>query len=567
MARFLIAKKELLVDEVRKRFSLTGVIPIGDFNLFVNGKGYQAFHVSELEHYFIFGNALYKDSLLNCSNIKEVFSEGNYSDLSGRFLLIKVLGKEISFVSSIFSSFPLFYCNKGNIFSSEQNILAAYYEREINTEALQEIALFHCNYATPLFKGIKQNSPSEIITFIGDEVIKVSYLSQIIRVKEGVTNNLAMEMLSERLEHLVKAYFLNKKALISYTGGRDSRFVLQLLNKLLPKESIEAFTVGYKDDIEYEVGSRFTRKNLIAHKLIKPTLLDKEKADKQVSTFFNVNFPAQYELDVVEYLKNSNSSGAVLNTAIPETLLCHMGYFDGYESAGINFVKNRKSVFSVDDIKGSKDITAKVYDSVNNHWENLRSSLPNESITNVFFELTTYQKKWVFNILRPFDVGSSTVCIFEDPVILSILASMDADSLKDDRFYNELMLHMFSNFGEVPTTRDLELKSLVTTSKRYLLKMPLLAIRSNIFAGSLSSLLDKNVSFMKSVLDKNEVKLDLIFSSKGIELLEKVYETKYLTSRLQKLSYRIKGKAFFKEYHYITPFIFIIMLNETKYAR
>jgi hypothetical protein len=512
---------------------------------------------------FFFGSALYYGKRVNELTFSSLITdEINFSELSGRFLIISIRDDNVRIVNSIFGSFPCYISSDGDVIGTNQTLIAKIKSTSISFDGLRERALYFTNYETTLFEGIDLIKPGSECVLQNSKLTANSYLSKVIKKLDDCDLDESVGMLAELIGNNTKSYFEDSdKAYVSYTGGRDSRLLLCQLIKSMPKEKIEAFTIGFDSDIEYFIGKEFTKYNGISHSLVRPSLLTEEGIANYAETFENINFTCQYKTQVIDYLKKYKCD--VLNTAIPETILCHMDYFLGDSHYAINFVRKRKSIFKADQIINGNQIESGVETAAVRIWDELRRELPTDVSANIFFELTTFQRDWVFKILRPFDIAGNTVCVMEDPKILSILSSIEMDDFFNDRLYKRLVDKSYPELNVTPTTRDINLSIVKKYKFIDLIKYSPLILRSIIFAGSLSKLLKMNYPFIAKYCEKNKEKLALIFNEDFVnELLLKQKKNIYSDNRIVKLFVRLLyNKKTLDDYELIAPLCIIALIK------
>lgn len=563
MSDFAIFNKKVIYA---KKHEFEKEIDIYDYQILLRGQ-YLKRRNDTGGYDFFFGSALYLGERVDKNKFEILSIEDiNLNDISGRYLIISISSHSIKILNSMFGSFPCYIDKENGIVASNQSFIAKVKSGNINLNGIRERSIFFTNYNESLFENIKSLKPGSISVLNGSSLISKSYLKDVIRKKSNISSEEAIERIGSILENNTKAYFDKKSAFVSYTGGRDSRLLLCELIRSIPKDKIKAFTVGFNEDIEYFIGRRFTKRYDISHDLIKPLLLNEGLIDKYVKDFENINFPCQYKNQVVDYLTQYDEPD-VLNTAIPETILCHMDYFLGGSHYAVNFVRNRKSIFTKDQIISGKSIVDEVELEVVNIWNELREELPSDVSANIFFELTTFQRDWVFKILRPFDVAGNTVCVMEDPKIMSILSSLEINDFLNDRIYKKLVEKIYPELHVTPTTRDINFSILNKYKPMEIIKLSPLIIRSLVYAGSLSKLLKMNHPFIVDYCKDNYKNLDVIFETQALNnLLSKQSHDVYSDNRVMKLYTKaLTNKSLINDYELIGPLCMIALLKNNKY--
>ncbi len=516
---------------------------------------------------FLLGSSLYLGKRITQTTFSNIdFNIEALSEHSGRYLFLSVRGSELRIVSSILGSFPCYYSKNFHAIGSSERLVSKTLGTKLSLTGLKERLTYNINYKDSLFSDVFRVGAGVVTTFNESGLAVSDYLESSVKQYAELSLDAAIKLLAKKFDENTRAYFDNeRKACISYTGGRDSRMMLCQLMRVLPKDRINTFTVGDSNDQEYFVGAAFTSKFNIKHDLFEPDLLDEEKIDTYANTYGDINFPCMYKDQMREYLKAKYAGESVdfLNTHVPETLLCHLDYLQGEEHPAINFMRGRASGISTYGLlDNDSEITAQENAAIQ-QWETLRSRLPNDVITNIIFSSITFQRDWAYKVLRPYDMVANVVCIMEDPEILSILASMKLADCLNDKLYRTLMLTSYPEGYEVPTTRDINLSAFkkirLVNIARYL---PLM-LKAGIFAGSLATLLKNNKDFIVGYCNENKSHLISLFGEGGTDsLLKSLNEGVYLDNRVDKIiNLFYKRKKTLKEYELISPLCAIALLN------
>ncbi|ELI5732795.1 hypothetical protein RRK63_001457 [Vibrio fluvialis] len=527
------------------------------------------FHKDEERLSICLGAAVYENkeiTTLNLANaLDRLNDQSNYSDLSGRYLIIDIDACKAKLITSIFASFPHYVTLDKGMHCSSQYVISKLFNYSIDNESLIERCLYHCNYRSNFFSSVERSKPSVIYYHNKMSVDLISYLSGLIKQHDNIDIAKASRLISERMESLIKVYSENKSKLsISLSGGRDSRLLLCQLLKVLDKDSISLYTVGRNDDIEYSLGKKFSSNYEVSHNVYAPCGLNENNLASYAKKISNINFPVQYKSEFIEYLKEFQP--ALINTAIPETVLCHMHNFDGDNHPAVNFIRNRSTILESNYFKDGELISKKVEDSAMLIWKELRKSLPNDSITNIFFELTTFQRDWVYNILRISDYAGETICVMEDPEILSILSSIDKKWLSTDDFYELIIKEHYKNLYDVPTTRDLTPRKMLNTSPKYLFRHASIYFNCVIKVASLGYLTASNEKFMKRYIIDNHNELSSVFTEDYLQLLlNKLSTRNFSTNRVVNfLKRRFSIDRYLSEYELIIPTCLISLIKAYK---
>ncbi|MCD9522773.1 hypothetical protein GLP14_07960 [Photobacterium carnosum] len=523
------------------------------------------YHTNGSDVFLIFGSAIYNDKLIDNDCLSDVISSLNdksdFDKLSGRFVLIHFSDSSAKIIDSIFSSFPHYSAFENSIHSSSLYMLNKLFCFGLNINAVSERILFFSNYGKTIINDVVRVEPASIFSF-SKSIDSASYLNGLIKPIKNLDLSVAADLISSRMEKLLSKYFQgNKKASLSFTGGRDSRLLLCQLMKIMDKDNIKLFTVGKSSDIEYSVGKKFSDIHKVEHLLFTPTGLNGLNLDKYSKMIGNINFPCQYKDQYIDYLKEFKP--IMVNTAIPETVLCHLAYFEGNAHPALNFVKNRSSNFDKSNVLNGENIEANVFNEAQISWDKLSENLPNETITKIFFELTTFQRDWVYNILRASDYSGATVCVMEDPEILSILSSVDESYLSTDILYETIISRHYSFLYDAPTTRQLASNNFLSLKLSMIVKNFDTILKSFFDVSSLGYLTEKNQDFIKANLKENHEKLLITFDADFLErLFVRLDSSKYTKNRLINLYKRkIIKNGYISDYDLLIPLCVASLLN------
>ncbi len=519
-------------------------LTIGDFNIFISGQYLKKGNI------LFFGTGLYKNKrITSTSNLEEVLREP--SKISGRFCIVKINVDKLEILSSLFGGYPCYYSSCGKYISSDASLIAKFKGYTLSLDFLREKSIYFSEYSQTAYQGVSKLEPASLTAIDGYKISSISYLESVFSDREKYDKNQALEKLYKKILSNAKAYFEDSKASVSYTGGRDSRFVLCSLLKVLPKENVSAFTIGHKGDIEYSVGRKFSKLVGVKHERIEAEALTEQAFLKYSSVFGEINFPCLYQEGLLtsETLYNRD----VLNTAIPEVLLSHMNYFNGNEHPAVNFISNRKNFLGGENIVSGDYIVASAKDSAAKYWDNIRVVVPNDVATNIYFEVTTYQRSWVYSILKPYDIIGNTVCLMEDPEIFSLLSKLKLSDFEGDELYNLVVSKFCPELNDTPTTRDFDkgINYVITKSGA---KNILAFLKFQIWPGSLSKLMKKNEPFIKRFVINNRSYLSDIFTENYLNELIYNLETKpYCDNRISKFKSVIINGGYFLDYELILP--------------
>ncbi|WP_199438215.1 hypothetical protein [Vibrio owensii] len=519
-------------------------ITIGDFDVYITGQYLRQ------ESFLFFGTGLYNNKRINStSNFEEILT--NPSMLSGRFCLIKFNSDKLEILSSLFGGFPCYYSTCGKYVSSDASTIAKCKGLELSVDFLREKSIYFSEYSQSAYKGIKKLEAASMISIYEHEIKSTSYLKSVFLDREKYEKKQTLEKLYRKIISNAKAYFEESHACVSYTGGRDSRFVLCSLLKVLPKNSVSAFTIGNKDDIEYSVGRRFTKLVGVRHSRIEAEVLTKQAFLKYSSVFGEINFPCLYQEEILRSKNLYNKD--VLNTAIPEVLLSHMKYFSGSKHPAENFIFNRKNFLSESNVISGDYIMTSAKESAIKYWEHISKVTPNIVATNIYFEVTTYQRNWVYSILKPYDIIGNTVCLMEDPEILNLLSQLDISDFEGDDLYDLMVSEFCPELNDTPTTRDFD-KGIRYVFSKSGAKNLLTFMKFQIWPGSLSKLMKKNELFIKGFIIEHKNNLSDVFTDRYLnELINKLETTPYCDNRISKLKSMIVGRGYFLDYELVLP--------------
>ncbi|MEY8241321.1 MAG: hypothetical protein RPT25_13325 [Cycloclasticus sp.] len=515
----------------------------------------------------LLGVALFDGCRVDKVNFAQLdFGRESLAKLSGRFIVISVIELEVQIISSIFGSFPCFMSPDCGVISSNQRLISQATDGKLSMNALRERIVYYTNYKHSLFEGVRRLEAGVVANVKDSNYSEYNYLSSVIKCQSNLSLENAIKGIKNKMEANARAYFTGgRKASVSYTGGRDSRLLLCQLLRVMPVEQIHTFTVGYENDLEYFVGDKFTRKFKVEHDLLVPELINTSHISEYVNQYENINFPCLYKDQVRQYLETKDVD--VLNSNTPETVLCHLDYFEGQDHPAVNFVRKRRSIFEGRALGRNEKLANDVENAAVTKWKALRKNLPTDISANILFSLTTIQRDWAFNILRPFDLAANTVCIMEDPEIISILSSIDRSIFLDDNLYQILVKKEYPELHVTPTTRDIGFDIFKKMKVLDVVKNIPLIFKASVFAGSLSKLLKNNKSFIVNYCRDNQDMLVTIFGREDAEaLLHKLDAGVYLDNRFSKLLNKILfRKKTIREYELITPLCAIALLNNNYY--
>lgn len=580
MAEFFFGSSECLanvtIDNVASYFTYPDVgIKVFESKYFkcctlVNR--YTVFKEYDDGFFLILGSCLYKDHPVNNEQIDAISERiiqsdfDIHKDLTGRYLIITCHDKNAFVINSIFGTFPSYFDERQHFLcSSNQSILKRLNYFDLDKDAIKERILFYTNYNGTFCKDISAQPSCSIVTYDSRKQKKSTllFLDGIFRKK--LETNIVIDDLLNRMESLLtgyKKYSWGSKFSIALSGGRDSRFLLSLLRKIVGTNDISCFTVGESHDIECSIAKDYTEKFGINHEILPPDFIDPAELSKYASFFENFNFPFQYKVQLIEFLKNRDLS--VLNTVIPETLLCHLDYFEGNDSSVNNFLASRVSCIKCIDVINGSDIKKQSLLTANKIWKNLCNQLPNnEVLQKIFFELTTFQRDWVYRTLRPYDIYGHAVCIMEDPEVLFILSKLKKEDMLKDRFYSKLMSEKFSNINSViPTTRDLTIPKLVADIESLNISNIIKKIPYFIKPGSLNYLFGKNIDFYRAYINDNKNLLEEYFTADYIETLQLKLKKGWGTNRFINFIKRRCTKDYLRDYDIIFPVCIIALRKE-----
>ncbi|CAH6799206.1 conserved hypothetical protein [Vibrio chagasii] len=527
-------------EEIYEISSLT----IGDFDIFISGQYLKKGNI------LFFGAGLYNNERISStSNLEEAIKTPNM--ISGRFCIVKINGNKLEVISSLFGGYPCYYSSCGKYISSDANVIAKFKNIKLNTSFLREKAIYFSEYSQTAYQGINKFEPTSLTKIDGHKISSISYLESIFSDREDYDKNQTLKKLYGKILSNAKAYFEDSKAYVSYTGGRDSRFVLCSLLKVLSKDNVSAFTIGHRGDIEYSVGRKFTKLVDVKHERIEVEALTEQDFIKYSSVFGEINFPCLYQESLLRNERLHDKD--VLNTAIPEVLLSHMKYFNGNEHPAVNFISNRKNFLSSDNVISGDYIIDNAKSSAIKYWDAIRRVAPNDVATNIYFEVTTYQRNWVYSILKPYDIIGNTVCLMEDPEIFSLLSKLKVSDFEGDELYNLIVSKFCSELNGTPTTRDFD-KGIYYLLTKSGVKNIFTFLKFQIWPGSLSKLMKKNEVFIKEFIINHEKCLSDIFTEKYLNDLMHSLETKpYCDNRASKLKSVIIKGGYFLDYELILP--------------
>ncbi|MEZ9461136.1 hypothetical protein AB4178_05355 [Vibrio splendidus] len=558
MAYFLVKDKTITKSVHENVFSNT--IEFMTYDIYVSGN--LDWSNDENEGVLIVGSCLYYDKRLTADNVIKIGLdeiESNYNKLSGRYSIISLCESEIRILTSLFGTTSVYYSEGGKILSSNPWVIGELLGVKVNNNALNERLLFNTNYKHPLYENVDKLKSSSLSSFYNGELISRDLLCKLNWDYNDEVFFSSLLKIKSRTEKNLKNYNL-KKVGIPYTSGRDSRLLLTQAVENIGREKCLAFTVGHKNDAEYYIGKKYTDYLSVRHELIKPSVLNENRIEKYTKLFNAVNFPCIYQVDLIE---SSLITGLdVLDTVLQEVLFSHMVYFSGKEHPAVNFIRNRSTTYKESDIKICDDFICKIEEQAIIEWDELRRRLPNDVITNIFFEMRTFQAGWVYSIMQPYEYRGNVICTFEDPIVLQILSSFSLEMFKNDYVYENFVDYCYPTMNIIPSTRNL---NFATVLKKYFKYLPLY-LRYLINPGSSSIHLSNNEKFIKFFVSKNWDILEVILSKGKIEKLKHSYNHEvYDKNRIEKMWTRLLGRNYISDEDMITPLcITSILKNNVK---
>ena len=580
MAEFIFGSSECLenvtIDNIASYFTYPEVgIKVFETKYFkcctlVNR--YTVFKEYDDGFFLILGSCLYKDRPVNNEQIDEISERliqsdfDIHKDLTGRYLILTCHNENAFVINSIFGTFPSYFDERQHFLcSSNQSILNKLNYFGLDKDAIKERILFYTNYSGAFCKDISEQPSCSIITYDSRKYKKsiLSGLSGIFRKKLEINN--VIDNLLHRMESLLsgyKEYSWGSQFSIALSGGRDSRFFLSLINKVIGSNEISCFTIGEPHDIECSLAKAYTENLGINHNILCPNTIKENELYKYIRYFEDFNFPFQYKVQLVEFLKNKKPT--VINTSAPEPLLCHLNYFEGDGSTVNNFVKNRRSCIDVNDVISGSEIWESSLESSNEKWGELIKNLPrNDYLNKIFFEMVTIQRDWVYRTLRPYDIYGNAICIMEDAEVLSILSHLKKEDILNDQFYEKLINKKYSHINSVvPTTRDLTIPKLLADVKSLNISKIIKKLPYFIKPGSLNYLFGKNIDFYRAYINDNKDLLDEYFTTEYIETLQLKLKKGWGTNRFTNFIKKRCTKDYLRDYDIIFPVCIIALRKE-----
>lgn len=405
-----------------------------------------------------------------------------------------------------------------------------------------------------MFNQVSRLGYSEITEITSDSISNIDCLQYAIPTVKFHSLNDTLEEINNRLMHLLKIYS-DSDLRVGLTGGRDSRLFLSLAKKS-NIHNINTYTVGTQKDIEAYIAKKVSRFYAVTHDVFSPSNINNYQIEWYSNYINNANFPILYKTELISYLKKSPRKH--LNSAIPETLLCHIDYFNGDNHPCQNFIKNRGSKLknSINLDKNDDDI---LYHSAMKIWNSIsRRTNNNELLIKLFFEQVTYQREWVYNILKIGDFSGGTICIFEDPTVLSLLSSIPEHYFHNDYLYSYYIKNFHPDMNSIISTRDTDVGRVAKLSKLRLefWKLFPLAIKND----PLEYLVTKNHAFMINLIKTERNRLTHIFSEKFISDI--INNSRYYPSnRILRFSLRRLNKKVYSNYEIIMPFCIALILS------
>ncbi|MEQ4701055.1 hypothetical protein AB7W46_13515 [Providencia rettgeri] len=549
----LIKKGKISNDELSSIPFDFKLIDIDGYNIAISDE-HVTYIIENNDVKIILGNAIYNSCFVTQDSLVDIFDDINISlsntvnNLSGRFSLISVSRNGIKVLSSIFGSFPLYYSECGTYLSTIEPLISKFTNAKLSYDCLNIMIRYYARYNTHLYEGINRIEYGSLTTF-AENVITKNYLSAIFSQSDylNLTQDELVEILVSRLTNLLKIYSDNKLR-VGLTGGRDSRLMLAMCKKLNIID-LENYTVGKKGDIESKYARLVSDFYGYSHEIFSPKQLNENTANNYFSIINNINFPSLYKWQLIEYLAQKPRKH--INSATPETLLCHLDYFLGNEEPYANFVKNRASKVK-QLIPTNKDIEQLTLSNAKKIWQKLHNNITSDVLTKLMFEQVSYQAEWVYNILKIGDYSGGTICIFEDPIILKVLSHIKESFFLNDNLYKYLVDTYYPEMNQISSTRDCDIGRVLKLSRFSVSFWKLLpdALKND----PLEYLVAENVDFIRSVIIDNKSQLTIFFGEEFLSDIINLTNNGFTYNRITRFLQRRINKKVLLNYQLIAPY-------------
>ncbi|WP_139070501.1 hypothetical protein [Aliivibrio fischeri] len=512
----------------------------------------------------IVGTAIYDSKVIDNSNFFDVVNEIEFSlkessrKLSGRFSIIYIKEGVVKVYTSLFGSVSIYYIQNGKYISTVETLLSNIFNLDASIDTLGVMLRYYARYRNALYKGVSRFKYASLST-VGNNVNAVSYLNSVFSCNQydTLSNKELVASLNKRLCYLLSLYSCFELR-VGLTGGRDSRLILAMSESLGIKK-LSTYTVGKIDDIESKYASKSAKYYGYHHEIFSPDKLNSHISNNYFALINNINFPSIYKWQLIEYLRVKPKKH--LNTATPETLLCHLDYFEGENKPYLNFIKNRAS-------KVNKIIPVNQYcnelaeEGARLIWDDLSSEINSNVLIKLMFEQVSYQSEWVYNILKIGDYSGGTVCIFEDPIVLSILSNIDEDFYLNDCLYKYFVNTFYPSMNNIISTRDCDIgrvMNLPKTSREFISLLPD-ALKDE----PLEYLLSENIDFIRKVIIDNRNELSDLFGCEFINDCIVRTQNGFIHNRIKRFIMRRLNRKVLSNYELIMPYCAASILNFNK---
>lgn len=228
-----------------------------------------------------------------------------------------------------------------------------------------------------------------------------------------------------------------------------------------------------------------------------------------------------------------------------------MDYFQGPSHSYINFIQNRSSKLSgfLTDCESSKK---SVEENAKKIWDSLVSEVGSTVLVKLIFEQVTYQREWVYNILKIGDLSGGTACIFEDSKVLSILSSIKEEIHLKDQLYKAFVNNFYPEMNLIRSTRDCDIGSVMKMSKldpKFYYLLPD-AIKND----PLEYLVSENIDYLRNDIYESKDVLYPIFGEKFVDDCLKLTAKGFMYNRIARFLSRRLGNRVLLNYEIIMPY-------------
>lgn len=231
-----------------------------------------------------YGRPCYKGNLITKENVAELIQDLSnlyFENISGHFELVFYSFKDHEFfaVSDKISGFPIYYVNFENyiIITPEPLSLKALCEfgwkPSIRQGAIFEfLGSGHLWGEGTFWEDVHKLGPGKYLTCKDDKIRTHTYWEMIYRPSKESFDTIQLEMFDAIIKDFKQ--LPQGKAILTLSGGFDSRGLLGLLNKD-PNRNFDTISYSFGEDFgksDYEVGKYYATKVAVSHNYYKASL-------------------------------------------------------------------------------------------------------------------------------------------------------------------------------------------------------------------------------------------------------------------------------------------------------